>query len=97
MPILVGMVGLTVGIVGIGIGLLVFIATVEWFDRRRKVVVHYPMIHVCGDCGQPWHNDHQCVNRSSQEPVQGEILRPGTQLARPVDDFDPAQYKMVED
>lgn len=45
--------------------------------RRRK---HWPRRDVCGDCGAPWTEGHDCWLESTEvtsPPIHGELYRPG--------------------
>jgi hypothetical protein len=57
-----------------------------WLFEGPRTVRRYPRREVCGDCGEPWTDDHLCPREVEQRrpPLRAELRRvgPGRALAR---------------
>ena len=52
----------------------------DWLFEGRRTVKHWPSRHVCGDCGAPWTDGHDCepeAELSDSRPLKGELRRIG--------------------
>ncbi len=49
----------------------------DWLFEGPRTVRHRPRRHVCGDCGAPWTDQHQCGGEPAAEapPLPGELRR----------------------
>jgi hypothetical protein len=56
----------------------------RWFEGPR-VIKHYPIRHICAECGEAWTNAHDCQTFGLRLGlVPGQLRRPstGTSLER---------------
>jgi hypothetical protein len=52
----------------------------DWLFEGPRRVKHWPRRHVCGDCGAPWTEEHDCWLEPTEvvrPAIQGELYRPG--------------------
>jgi hypothetical protein len=50
-----------------------------------RTIKRYPRRVVCGDCGEPWTNDHSCaVDVAPRPPLRAELRRVGQGQGRPL-------------
>jgi hypothetical protein len=50
----------------------------DWVFEGRRTVKHWPRRHVCGECGAPWTDGHDCragADLPVSEPLKGELRR----------------------
>jgi hypothetical protein len=50
----------------------------DWLFEGPRTVKHWPHRHLCGDCGEPWTDEHTCepgVSMEASPPLQGELRR----------------------
>jgi hypothetical protein len=50
----------------------------DWVFEGRRTVKHWPRRHVCGKCGAPWTDGHDCessVDLQVPRPLKGELRR----------------------
>jgi hypothetical protein len=51
----------------------------DWLFEGPHTVKHRPRRHVCGDCGRPWTEGHDCdaqLAAVARPPLQGTLDRP---------------------
>jgi hypothetical protein len=50
----------------------------DWLFEGPRTTRHWPRRHICGDCGEPWTEDHTCAPQTptmSSPPLHGELRR----------------------
>ncbi|HJU03121.1 MAG TPA: hypothetical protein VJ966_18140 [Actinomycetes bacterium] len=65
-----------VGLAAIVLMFLIPLLPESLFEGRRTVK-HWPRRHVCGECGAPWADGHDCQAGAepASEPLKGELRR----------------------
>jgi len=50
----------------------------DWVFEGRRTTTHWPRRHICGVCGAPWTEGHDCepdVDLPAARPLRGELRR----------------------
>jgi hypothetical protein len=50
----------------------------DWLFEGARTIKHRPRRHICGDCGEPWAEGHNCAPRASAAsyiPLRAELQR----------------------
>jgi len=74
-----------VGLVAI-VAMFVLPMLPAWLFEGPRTIKRYPRREICGDCGEPWTDGHDCavVVRQPARPLRADLhrVRPGRALVR---------------